>query len=131
MSYTDPIADMLTRVRNAQMAEHKAVEIPYSRIKEEIARVLKREGYVRDYVVEGAAPKLLRVYLKYLQENEPMIKGIKRESKPGLRKYSPADELPKVLSGLGVAILSTSSGIMTGKEAKQNNVGGEVLCSVW
>ena len=131
MSYTDPIADMLTRVRNAQMAEHKAVEIPYSRIKEEIARVLKREGYVRDYVVEGAAPKLLRVYLKYLQENEPMIKGIKRESKPGLRKYAPADELPKVLSGLGVAILSTSSGIMTGKEAKQNNVGGEVLCSVW
>lgn len=131
MSYTDPIADMLTRVRNAQMAEHKAVEMPYSKIKEEIAKVLKREGYVRDYVVEGTFPKSLKVYLKYLQENEPMIKGIKRESTPGLRKYAPADELPKVLAGLGVAILSTSSGIMTGKEAKQQNVGGEVLCSVW
>lgn len=131
MSYTDPIADMLTRVRNAQMAEHKAVEIPYSKIKEEIAKVLKREGYVRDYVVEGTFPKSLKVYLKYLQENEPMIKGIKRESKPGLRIYSPSDELPKVLGGLGIAILSTSSGIMTGKDAKQKNVGGEVLCSVW
>ena len=131
MSYTDPIADMLTRVRNAQMAEHKTVEMPYSKIKEEIAKVLKREGYVRDYVVEGTFPKSLKVYLKYLQENEPMIKGIKRESTPGLRKYAPADELPKVLAGLGVAILSTSSGIMTGKEAKQQNVGSEVLCSVW
>jgi small subunit ribosomal protein S8 len=128
---TDPIADMLTRVRNAQKAEHEAVDIPYSKIKEEIARVLKREGYVRDYVVEGVNPKTLRVYLKYLSENEPMIKGIQRTSKPGLRKYSSSTELPKVLGGLGIAILSTSSGIMTGKDAKQKNVGGEVLCSVW
>ncbi len=128
---TDPIADMLTRIRNAQKAEHEAVNIPYSKIKEEIARVLKREGYVRDYVVDGVNPKTLRVYLKYLRENEPMIRGIQRASKPGLRKYSGSTELPKVLGGLGIAILSTSSGIMTGKDAKQKNVGGEVLCSVW
>lgn len=131
MSYTDPIADMLTRVRNAGMAEHDAVDIPCSKIKEEIARVLKREGYVRDYVVEGVNPKILRVYLKYLNETEPMIKGIRRESKSGLRQYSSAGEIPKVLGGMGIAILSTSSGIMTGKEAKQKNIGGEVLCSVW
>ena len=131
MSYTDPISDMLTRIRNAQMAEHDKVDVPHSRIKEEIAKVLKREGYVRDFVVDGTRPKVLRVYLKYVHDSEPMIKGLKRESKPGLRKYAPADDLPRVLSGLGIAIISTSSGIMTGREAMQKNVGGEVICSVW
>ncbi|OVE77001.1 30S ribosomal protein S8 [bacterium E08(2017)] len=131
MSYTDPISDMLTRIRNAQAAEHESVELPHSRIKEDIAKVLKREGYIRDYVVDNKDHKVLRVYLKYLHEMEPMIKGIQRESKPGLRKYAPASDLPKVLGGLGIAIMSTSSGIMTGKEARQQNIGGEILCSVW
>lgn len=131
MSYSDPIADMITRIRNAQTAEHEAVDVPHSKLKEEIARILKREGYISDFVVEGVNIKVLRIYLKYLEENEPMIKGIARESRPGLRKYSAAEKLPKVLDGLGIAILTTSSGVMTSREAKKKNVGGEVLCSVW
>jgi small subunit ribosomal protein S8 len=131
MSLSDPIADMLTRIRNAHGAEHDVVELPHSRLKEEIARVLKKEGYITDYVVEGRMPKNLRVYLKYTQDHEPAIRGLKRESKPALRKYVSNREVPRVLGGLGVAIVSTPAGVMTGREAKQKHVGGEVLCSVW
>jgi len=131
MSLTDPIADMLTRIRNAHRADHEVVELPHSRVKEEIARVLKREGYVRDFVVEGGARKTLRVYLKYNEDREPAIRGMRRESKSGRRTYAGRDALPRVLGGLGVAVLSTSSGIMTAKEARTKGVGGEVLCSIW
>ena len=131
MSLSDPIADMLTSIRNAQRVSLELVDVPYSKLKGEIARVLKKEGYVTDYVVEGGLKKTLRVYLRYTLEHEPIIKGIKRESKPGLRVHTSSSEIPRVLGGLGTAILSTSSGIMTGKEAKSQNVGGEVLCSVW
>lgn len=131
MSCSDPIADMLTRIRNAQMSERDAVDIPHSKIKAEMARVLKKEGFISDFVVEGSTIKTLRVYLKYSADMEPVIQGIKRESKPGLRKYSAAADVPKVLGGLGIAILSTSSGIMTDKDARSKSIGGEVLCLVW
>jgi len=122
---------MVTSIRNAQSVGHELVDIPYSKLKGEIARVLKKEGYVTDYVVEGGVKKTLRVYLRYTPDQEPVIKGIKRESRPGLRRHTPATRIPRVLGGLGTAIMSTSSGIMTGKEAKSQNVGGEVLCSIW
>lgn len=128
---TDPIADMLVRIRNAQNAEHQVVEMPYSKMKGEVARVLKREGYIVDYATEGNVKKTLRVYLKYGSGAEPAIRGLKRVSRPGLRKYVQADDVPRILGGLGIAILSTSSGIMTGREAQRNRVGGEVLCSIW
>ena len=131
MSLSDPIADMLTRIRNAYKAEGDVVEMPYSRLKGEIARVLKKEGFVSDFVVEGGVRKALRIYLRYTGEQEPVIRGLRRESKPGLRRYVSADSLPRVLNGLGVAVLSTSAGVMTAKEAGQKNVGGEYLCSVW
>ncbi len=131
MSLSDPIADMLTRIRNAHMAGHEVVEVPHSKLKGEITRVLKREGYINDYVVEGGVKKTLRLYLKYTGENEPAIRGLQRESKLGLRSYVAADEVPQILGGLGIAILSTSSGIMTGREAREKHVGGEVLCSIW
>lgn len=131
MSLSDPIADMLTRIRNAHGAAHDVVEMPHSRLKEEIGRVLKKEGYITDYVVEGGVPKILRVYLKYTQDDEPAIRGLKRESKPALRRYASNRDIPRVLAGLGVSIVSTSSGVMTGREARQQHVGGEILCSVW
>jgi small subunit ribosomal protein S8 len=131
MSWSDPIADMLVRIRNAHMAELEVVEMPHSKIKSEIARVLKKEGYITDYAVEGGVKKTLRVYLKYTQDHEPAILGLKRVSKAGRRKYVPADDIPRVLNGLGVAVMSTSAGIMTGKEARSKNIGGEVVCSVW
>jgi small subunit ribosomal protein S8 len=131
MSWSDPIADMLTRIRNAQRAEFEAVEMPYSRLKGEITRLLKREGYVKDFVVEGGAQKVLRIYLKYTDDLAPAIQGLRRESRPGLRKYASSQDVPKVLGGLGIAVLSTSSGVMTDKEARDARVGGEVLCSVW
>lgn len=131
MSLSDPIADMLTRIRNAHMAGHEVVEVPHSKLKGEITRVLKREGYINDYVVEGSVKKTLRLYLKYTGESEPAIRGLKRESKLGLRSYVAAAEVPRVLGGLGIAILSTSSGIMTDREARGKHVGGEVLCSIW
>lgn len=132
MSWSDPIADMLARIRNAHMAGLDTVEVPYSRIKSEIVRIMKREGFIADYVVEGgASKKLLRVYLKYTGEKEPAIRGMQRKSKPGLRSYVASGAIPRVLGGMGIAILSTSSGIMTGKEAKKRNVGGELLCVVW
>lgn len=132
MSLSDPIADMLTRVRNAHSAELKETEMPHSRMKSEIARILKREGYIRDYTTEGSGGKrTLRVYLKYGPDQEQGIQGIRRVSRPGLRRYKGSDKLPRVLSGMGIAILSTSSGVMTDQEARQKKVGGEVLCYVW
>lgn len=130
MSMSDPIADMLTRIRNAHMAALEKVDIPHSKLKGEIARVLKREGYIADYAIEGGT-RTLRVFLKYTNDQEPVIRGIKRESKQGRRVYVGADNLPRVLSGLGIAILSTSTGLMTDKEARKQHIGGEVLCSVW
>jgi len=131
MSWSDPVADMLTRIRNAHGAEQEIVEIPASKLKAEIARVLKREGYVSDFVIEGGGRKTLRVYLKYGAERTPAIRGLKRESRPGLRHYVKGDGIPRVLGGMGIAILSTSAGIMTDREARERHVGGEVLCSVW
>jgi small subunit ribosomal protein S8 len=131
MSMSDPLADMLTRIRNAQVAGHKTVAVPQSRLKWDVARILKAEGYIADFATEGGTQKQLTIYLKYAEGLEPAIRGLKRESRGGLRKYCNASEIPKVLGGLGVAILSTSSGVMTGREARQKNVGGEVLCSVW
>ncbi|MBR2545903.1 MAG: 30S ribosomal protein S8 [Erysipelotrichaceae bacterium] len=131
MMVTDPIADMLTRIRNAVQARHDNVVIPSSKEKLEIARILKEEGYITDYVVEGDAHKNIVVTLKYGKNDEKVITGLKRISKPGLRVYAQADKLPRVLNGLGIAILSTSHGVMTDKEAKAKHVGGEVLAYVW
>ena len=131
MMVTDPIADMLTRIRNAVQARHDSVVIPSSKEKLEIARILKEEGYITDYVVEGDAHKNIVVTLKYGKNDEKVITGLKRISKPGLRVYAQADKLPRVLNGLGIAILSTSHGVMTDKDAKAKHVGGEVLAYVW
>lgn len=131
MSVSDPISDMLVRVMNAHRAEHEVVEIPHSRMKGEIARILKGEGYITDYVVEGDGKKILRVYLKYDADRRPAITGLQRISRPSRRQYVGADELPRILDGLGIAVLSTSSGVMTDAEAKQKRLGGEVLCSIW
>jgi len=131
MSVSDPIADMLVRVLNAHRAEHEVVEIPHSRMKGEITRILKSEGYITDYVVEGDVRKTLRVYLKYDADSRPAITGLKRISRPSRRHYVGADEIPRVLGGLGVTVLSTSAGVMTGVEAGQKRLGGEVLCNIW
>ena len=131
MSLADPLADMLTCIRNAVAVGHKKVSMPHSRMKGEIVRVMKSEGFVRDFVVEGGLKKTLTVYLKYMDGTEPSIRGLQRYSKSGLRKYCGADDVPRVLGGLGVAILSTSSGIMSDKEAREKHVGGEVLCTIW
>jgi len=132
MNISDPISDMLTRVRNASSAVHPTVEMPHSKIKSEVARILKREGYIADYATEGeAAKRTLKLYLKYTTEEDPIIQGLKRISKPGLRQYVNAAEIPRVLGGLGTAILSTSNGLLTDKEARQKHTGGEVLCHIW
>ena len=130
MSWSDPIADMITRIRNAHMAGRDMVEMPHSKLKGEITRVLKKEGFIADYTVEGDG-RLLRLYLKYTDDREPVIRGIKRDSRPGLRHYVSAQDIPRVLGGLGVNILTTSIGVMTGVEARNQNVGGELVCSVW
>lgn len=129
---TDPIADMLTRIRNALTAKHETVEIPGSNMKRAIADILLKEGYVKDvkYVDDNLSGKIV-VTLKYSEGNKSVISGLKRVSKPGLRHYSGAEKMPKVLGGLGTAIVSTSKGIMTDKQAKAANVGGEVLCFIW
>ncbi len=129
---TDPIADMLTRIRNALVVRHETVEIPASNIKKAIANILLEEGYVKnvEFVDDGLSGKIV-IALKYAEGNKPVITGLKRVSKPGLRKYAGADNMPKVLGGLGTAIVSTSKGIMTDKQAKAANVGGEMLCFVW
>lgn len=132
MTMTDPIADMLTRIRNANMARHEKVEVPASNIKKEIARILKEEGFVRDVeVIEDTKQGLIRIFLKYGAGNEHVITGLKRISKPGLRVYAKKDEVPRVLGGLGIAILSTSNGIITDKQARSTQAGGEVLAYVW
>jgi small subunit ribosomal protein S8 len=132
MSMTDPIADMLTRLRNANSAYHDTVGMPYSKIKSNIAEILQQEGYIAGWRVEEAeVGKSLVLSLKYGNARERSIAGIKRVSKPGLRVYAKKDNLPRVLGGLGVAIISTSSGLMTDKQAKKNGVGGEVLAYVW
>jgi small subunit ribosomal protein S8 len=132
MSMTDPIADMLTRIRNANIARHDRVEIPASRQKEEIARILQEEGYIRNYrYLEDRRQGILRVYLKYSKDRERVISNIRRISKPGRRVYVGKSDLPKVLNGLGIAILSTPRGVMTAAQCKRENVGGEMLCYVW
>jgi small subunit ribosomal protein S8 len=132
MTMSDPIADMLTRIRNANMVRHETVEIPASKIKREIAEILKQEGFIRDAeYIEDNKQGIIRLFLKYGPNNERVITGLKRISKPGLRVYAKANELPKVLGGLGIAIISTSKGVMTDKQARQTNSGGEVICYVW
>ena len=132
MSVTDPIADMLTSIRNANMAEKKTVEVPHSKLKSELARILSKEGFISDYTTEGQDGKrVIRLYLKYLNEKEPLIKGLRKMSKPGCRMYVNAEEIPRVFGGIGISILSTSSGLMTGDEARKKHIGGEVLCYVW
>jgi small subunit ribosomal protein S8 len=132
MPVTDPIADMLTRIRNALVARHDYTDIPASRVKAAVAEVLKREGYIKDFETrtDDSHPKL-RVHLAYSGKREPMITGLDRVSKPGLRVYTGAGEIPRVYGGLGIAIISTPQGVMTGKDARKRGVGGEVLCYVW
>lgn len=132
MVMTDPIADMLTRIRNANMVRHEKLELPASKLKKDIADILKREGFVRDYeYIEDSKQGVLRIFLKYSNSEQRVITGLKRISKPGLRVYAKADEIPKVLSGLGIAIVSTSKGILSDKEAREQSIGGEVLAYVW
>ena len=127
---SDPIADMLTRIRNGSRALRPVVEVPHSKLKENIANILKKEGYIAEVSVEGKIPKTIKLKLKY-QGKKGVIEGLSRVSKPGLRRYTAATEVPRVLGGLGISILSTSQGIMTGNQARKNNVGGELLCYVW
>nr|NNM90452.1 30S ribosomal protein S8 [Bacilli bacterium] len=132
MAMSDPIADMLTRIRNGNMVGHEKVDIPGSNIKRAIAEILKEEGYIRDAeFIPDNKQGTIRVHLKYGQNNQRIITGLKRISKPGLRVYASAEELPRVLGGLGIAIVSTSHGLMTDRKARQNKVGGEVICYVW
>jgi len=133
MSMTDPIADMLTRIRNGLNAEHDTVAIPSSKMKVEIARILKQEGYINDYSIEGdtAKDKVINVTLKYGPEKQKVISGLKRISKPGLRVYAKSDSIPRVLNGLGIAIISTSKGLMTDRDARKAHLGGEVVAYVW
>lgn len=132
MVLTDPIADMLTRIRNALRAEKEEVTIPASKLKLEIARILRKEGYINDFqYIEDGKQGLLKIYLKYTPEGEPVISGLKKVSKPGGRIYVPKDKIPRVLNGLGIAILSTSKGVLTDREARRLGVGGELLCFIW
>jgi len=126
----DPISDMLTRIRNAQRALLPTVEMPHSRIKESLANILKKEGYLADVAVDGKFPKTIKLKLKY-QGKKSVIEGLRRVSRPGLRQYVGATEIPRVLGGLGVAVLSTPEGVMTGIQARKKNLGGELLCYVW
>jgi small subunit ribosomal protein S8 len=134
MTMTDPLADMLTRIRNANVAMHDNVRMPSSKLKEALAAILQREGYISEFNVQdslGRPGRTLDITMKYSAERTRTISGIRRVSKPGLRVYTGADKLPRVLGGLGVAVLSTSQGLMTDREARQRRVGGEVLCHVW
>ena len=132
MTVSDPIADMLTRVRNANMVRHEKLELPASNIKKEIAEILKNEGFVKSVeYIEDDKQGVIRMFLKYGQNNERVITGLKRISKPGLRVYAKADEIPRVLNGLGIALVSTSEGVVTDKVARQRGIGGEVLAYIW
>ena len=132
MTISDPIADMLTRIRNAIMARHDSVLIPASRMKLGIARIIKEEGFINDYeVLRGKPHRVIKIYLKYGDKNQPVLSGLERVSKPGLRVHVQRKEIPRVYGGLGVAILSTSKGMMTGQQAWRQGIGGELLCYVW
>ena len=132
MSMSDPLADMLTRIRNASMANYPSVDMPLSKVKKGVATILKQEGYINDLtIIDEGYQGVLRLDLKYDQNNKAVITGLKRVSKPGRRMYTRSDSIPKVMSGLGVAILSTSSGVMTDIQARKLGVGGEILCEVW
>jgi small subunit ribosomal protein S8 len=127
---TDPISDMLARIRNAGLALQPAVELPYSRIKESVANILKKEGYVTDVAVEGSTKRKIKIKLKYVGKKS-VIEGLRRISSPGLRRYAGSTEMPRVLNGMGVAVISTSEGLMTGTQARKKNLGGEIVCYVW
>lgn len=132
MAMTDPIADFLTRIRNANMVKHESVEVPASKMKRDIAEILKNEGFIRDVeYIDDDKQGIIRVFLKYGKNNERVISGLRRISKPGFRSYVKADAVPKVLNGLGIAILSTSEGVMTDKDARAKKIGGEVIAYVW
>jgi small subunit ribosomal protein S8 len=132
MTMTDPMADMLTRIRNANMVRHEKLEVPASNLKKEVAEILKREGFVRDVeYVEDNKQGIIRIFLKYGKENERVTTGLKRISKPGLRVYAKTNEVPRVLNGLGIALVSTSQGVLTDKEARAKKVGGEILAYIW
>lgn len=132
MATSDPIADMLTRIRNAQLARHPKVDVPASKLKMDIARILKEEGFITNFkLAEDGAKRSIRIYLKYTPGNVPLISRIERVSRPGCRVYVGSREVPRVLGGLGVNILTTPRGVMTGATARKENVGGEVLCQVW
>lgn len=132
MVMTDPIADMLTRIRNASMAYQKTCDVPYSKFKKALANVFKQEGFILGYDIRMVNNrKMLRFYLKYAGEKDPVIKGLKRESRPGRRSYVGYNDIPYVFDGLGINILSTSKGVMTGNEAKKRKLGGELICSIW
>lgn len=132
MSMSDPLADMLTRIRNAGMVRFETVDVPMSSLKVGVAKVLRAEGYINDYeIIEDNTQGTLRIALKYGPHNERVISGIRRVSKPGLRKYVKAEDIPKVMSGLGISILSTSKGVITDREARRLRIGGEILCQAW
>src|SRR5210317_1486773 len=132
MSMSDPLADFLTRIRNAVMVRYETVDVPMSNLKVDVAKVLRQEGYINDYeIIEDNKQGVLRISLKYGPKDERVISGLRRVSKPGLRQYVKADDIPKVLSGLGISILSTSKGILTDREARRLRVGGEILCEAW
>lgn len=132
MTMTDPVADMLTRIRNANMAYTELIDMPSSKLKASVAEILKQEGYIRDYVVEPTTPQsTLRLALKYTKDRERVLTGIRRISKPGLRVYAKSENLPRVLGGLGIAIVSTSQGLVTDRDARKAGVGGEILAYVW
>ncbi|MFW5445607.1 30S ribosomal protein S8 [Aerococcus urinaeequi] len=132
MVMTDPIADFLTRIRNANMVRHESFESPSSKIKENIAAILKEEGYIKDYeIIEDDKQNVIRVFMKYTSDNQRVMTNLKRISKPGLRVYAKSDQIPKVLNGLGTALVSTSEGVITDKVARAKNIGGEVLAYVW
>ena len=129
---TDPIADMLTRIRNAILARHDFVLVPASRMKLSIAKILKEEGFISDYeVLKGKPQRVIKIYLKYTEKKEPVLTGLKRVSKPGLRIYVQREEIPRVYGGLGIAVVSTSKGVMTGHQAWRQKIGGELLCYIW
>jgi small subunit ribosomal protein S8 len=133
MITTDPIADLLTRIRNGHMANHERVDVPYSKLKERIVEILKREGYIKNFkpINSKSSFQILRIYLRYDGAGRPSINGIKRVSKPGRRVYLGKSELPEVLKGLGISILTTNQGVMTSRRAKELGIGGEILCNVW
>ena len=132
MTMTDPIADMLPRIRNANVVKHETVDVPASNMKKELSRILLEEGFIRGYdVIEDGKQGIIRIQLKYGQTGERVISGLKRISKPGMRVYADKHEVPRVLNGLGISIISTSKGILTDKQARKENVGGEVICYVW